>query len=145
VRRDLAVARRDNSFVTLLVFEIVEFDVYRRTYGDQAADSCQRMIGAQIMRKLRRAGDLCARYDDTTLVAATLSQEPRQVQPLADQIVDHVLQLKLHNPRAKSRTISVRVTLLGCAPGAHDDPEPVIARALAELRSEAARPQAIPA
>jgi diguanylate cyclase (GGDEF)-like protein/PAS domain S-box-containing protein len=145
VRRDLAVARRDNSFVTLLVFEIVEFDVYRRTYGDKAADSCQRMIGAQIMRKLRRAGDLCARYDDTTLVAATLSQEPRQVQPLADQIVDHVLQLKLHNPRAKSRTISVRVTLLGCAPGAHDDPEPVIARALAELRSEAARPQAIPA
>jgi diguanylate cyclase (GGDEF)-like protein/PAS domain S-box-containing protein len=145
VRRDLAVSRRDNRYVTLLVFDIVEFDVYRRTYGDKTADSCLRMIGAQIMRKLRRAGDLCARYDDTTLVAATLGQEPRDVQPLANQIASHVLQLKLHNPRAKSRTISVRVSVIGCPPGAPDDVERVIARALAELRSETASPQAIEA
>jgi diguanylate cyclase (GGDEF)-like protein/PAS domain S-box-containing protein len=146
LRRDLAVARRDRRFVTLLVFEIVEFDAYRRTYGDKAADSCQRMIGAQVMRTLRRAGDICARFDESTLVAATLGQEPRDVQPLVDQIAGNVLQLKLHNPRAKSsRTIAVRVTVIGCAPGAHEDPEPLIARALAESRAEAARPQAIPA
>ena len=146
VRRDLAVARRDHGFVTLLVFEIVEFDTYRRTYGDKAADSCQRMIGAQIMRTLRRAGDVCARYDDSTLVAATLGQEPRDAQPLADQIANNVKQLKLHNPRAKSsRTITVRVALIGCSPGVYDDPEPAIARALAESRSDDARPRAIPA
>lgn len=146
VRRDLALARRDHKFVTLLVFEIVEFDAYRRTYGDKAADSCQRMIGAQIMRTLRRAGDLCARYDASTLVAAALGQEAREIQPLADQIADHVRQLKLHNPRAKSsRTVSVRVTLIGCSPGVHEDPEPVIARMLAESRSHDAQPQAIPA
>jgi diguanylate cyclase (GGDEF)-like protein/PAS domain S-box-containing protein len=145
VRRDLAVARRDHRFVTLFVLEIVEFDAYRRTYGDKAADSCQRMIGAQIMRTLRRAGDLCARYDDSTLVAATLGQEARDAQPLADQIVNNVKQLKLHNPRAKSRTIAVRVTLIGCSPGVYEDPEPAITRALAESRSDDARPQAIPA
>jgi diguanylate cyclase (GGDEF)-like protein/PAS domain S-box-containing protein len=145
VRRDLAVARRDHRFVTLLVFEIVEFDAYRRTYGDKAADSCQRMIGAQIMRTLRRAGDLCARYDDSTLVAATLGQEACAAQPLADQIVNNVKQLKLHNPRAKSRTIAVRVTLIGCSPGVYEDPEPAITRALAESRSDDAQPHAIPA
>lgn len=146
LRRDLAVARRDHKFVTLLVFEIVEFDAYRRTYGDKAADSCQRMIGAQIMRTLRRGGDLCARYDASTLVAAALGQEAREIQPLADQIADHVRQLKLHNPRAKSsRTITVRVTLIGCSPGVHEDPEPVIARMLAESRSHDAQPRAIPA
>ena len=147
LRRDLAVARRDHRFVTLLVFEIVEFEVYRRTFGDKAADSCQRMIGAQIMRTLRRVGDLCARYDESTLVAATLGQEPRKVQALADQIADNVRQLKLHNPHAKSsRSITVRVAVIGCAPGAHDDPEPVIARTLAESSSDAARPRgAIPA
>jgi PAS domain S-box-containing protein/diguanylate cyclase (GGDEF)-like protein len=146
LRRDLAVARRDHKFVTLLVFEIVEFDAYRRTYGDKAADSCQRMIGAQVMRTLRRGGDLCARYDDSTLVAAALGQEAREIQPLADQIADHVRQLKLHNPRAKSsRTVTVRVTLIGCSPGVHEDPEPVIARVLAESRSHDARPRAIPA
>jgi PAS domain S-box-containing protein/diguanylate cyclase (GGDEF)-like protein len=135
LRRDLAMARRDRRFVTLLVFEIVEFGVYRQTFGDKAADSCQRMIGAQIMRALRRAGDLCARYEDGILVAAVIGQHASEVQPLADRIADSVAQLKLHNPRAKSsRYIETRVIAIGCPPGAHDDPEPLIARALAESR-----------
>jgi diguanylate cyclase (GGDEF)-like protein/PAS domain S-box-containing protein len=135
LRRDLAMARRDRRFVTLLVFEIVEFAVYRQTFGDKAADSCQRMIGAQIMRVLRRAGDICARYEDGILVAAVIGQHAADVQPLADRIADSVAQLRLHNPRAKSsRYISTRVLAIGCPPGAHDDPEPLIARALADAR-----------
>ena len=136
LRRDLAMARRDRRFVTLLVFEIVEYDIYRQTFGDKAADSCQRMIGAQIMRTLRRAGDLCARYDESTLVAAVIGQHASEIQPLAEQIAENVRQLKLHNPRAKSsRYVETRVTVIGCPPGAHDDPEPVIARALAATRA----------
>jgi PAS domain S-box-containing protein/diguanylate cyclase (GGDEF)-like protein len=135
LRRDLAMARRDRRFVTLLVFEIVEFPVYRQTFGDKAADSCQRMIGAQIMRTLRRAGDLCARYEDGILVAAVIGQHASEVQPLVDRIAESVAQLKLHNPRAKSsRYIETRVLAIGCPPGAHDDPEPLIARALTESR-----------
>jgi len=135
LRRDLAMAYRDRRFVTLLVFEIVEFAVYRQTFGDKAADSCQRMIGAQIMRALRRAGDICARYDDQTLVAAAIGQHASEVQPLAERIAASVAQLRLHNPRAKSsRHIETRAIVIGCPPGAHDDPEPLIARALAESR-----------
>jgi len=135
LRRDLAMARRDRRFVTLLVFEIVEFAAYRQTFGDKAADSCARMIGAQIMRALRRAGDLCARYDEATLVAAAVGQHASEVQPLVERIADNVAQLRLHNPRAKaSRYIETRVLVIGCPPGAHDDPEPLITRALAESR-----------
>jgi diguanylate cyclase (GGDEF)-like protein/PAS domain S-box-containing protein len=135
LRRDLAMARRDRRFVTLLVFEIVEFDVYRQTFGDKAADSCQRMIGAQIVRALRRAGDLCARYDDRTLVAAVIGQHASDVQPITQRIAAGIGQLKLHNPRAKSsRYIETRVSVISCPPGAHDDPEPLIARALVESR-----------
>ena len=137
LRRDLAMARRDRRFVTLLVFEIAEFDVYRQTFGDKAADSCHRMIGAQIMRALRRAGDLCARYDETTLVAAVVGQHASDVRPITERIAEGVRQLKLHNPRAKSsRYIETRMTVICCPPGAHDDPEPLIARALAESRGE---------
>jgi diguanylate cyclase (GGDEF)-like protein/PAS domain S-box-containing protein len=135
MRRDLSMARRDRRFVTLLVFEIIEYAVYRQTFGDKAADSCQRMIGAQIMSALRRAGDLCARYDESTLVAAAVGQHADEIRPLADRIADGVRQLKLHNPRGKaSRYITTRVSLISCPPGAHDDPEPLIARALAEAR-----------
>ena len=143
LRRDLAMARRDRRFVTILVFEIVEFDVYRQTFGDKAADSCQRMIGTQIMRALRRAGDLCARYDETTLVAAVIGQHASEVQPLTERIADGVAQLRLHNPRAKrSRYIETRVILIGCPPGAHDDPGPLIERALAEARGTDAHARA---
>ena len=130
------MARRDRRFVTLLVFEIVEFGVYRQTFGDKAADSCQRMIGAQIMRALRRAGDICARYDDTTLVAAAIGQHASEVQPLAERIAESVLQLRLHNPRAKSEPLHRDTPDLSSAArrGRTTIPSRLIARALAESR-----------
>jgi PAS domain S-box-containing protein/diguanylate cyclase (GGDEF)-like protein len=133
LRRDLGIARRDKRFITLLVFEIIELDVYRQTFGGKAADSCQRMIGAQIMRTLRRAGDLCARYDDRTLVAAAIGQTPEDVKHLVDQIADNVRQLGLHNPRARAgRYITVRPISIGCPPGTQEDAETLVERALKE-------------
>jgi PAS domain S-box-containing protein/diguanylate cyclase (GGDEF)-like protein len=139
LRRDLAIARRDARFVTLLCFDIVEFEAYRQVFGTKAADSCQRMIGAQITRVLRRAGDLCARYDDCALVSAVLGQEPKDVSRLADLIVENVRKLGLHNPRSKlGRYLTIRTALIPCPPGANDDAEAAIARALKDLRDKPA-------
>jgi len=146
LRRDLAISRREHRAVTLVAFEIVEFDAYRQTFGTKAADSCQRMIGAQIMRALRRAGDLCARYDDTTLIASVLGQEPDEIRPLAEQIAENIRKLGLHNPRAKAnRYVTVRPIVIGCATGEHDDPAPIIAQALADSRGKPGRARAVPA
>lgn len=135
MRRDLAIARRDQRVITVLLFEIVEFEAYRQTFGSKAADSCQRMIGAQIMRTLRRAGDLCARYDDSTLVAAAIGQAPDEFHKLVEQITENVRKLGLHNPRAKrSRYITVRSALIACPPGVYEDAEGVVTLGLADLR-----------
>ena len=134
LQRDLGMARRDRRAVTLVLFEIVDFDAYRRTFGMKAADSCQRMIGAQVMRTLRRAGDLCTRYDDSTLIAAVVGQVPEELRRLADQIGENVRRLGLHNPRAKSsRHVTVRSAVVSCVHGAADDVEGMIARARSEL------------
>jgi PAS domain S-box-containing protein/diguanylate cyclase (GGDEF)-like protein len=143
LRRDLAIARREGRFVTLICFEIVEFDAYRQVFGQKAADSCQRTIGAQVTRVLRRAGDLCARYDDCALVSAVLGQTPAEVTRLADQIVDNVRKLGLHNPRGKTgRYVTIRTSLIACPPGSSDDSEQLIARALKDLRRKDAGPDA---
>jgi PAS domain S-box-containing protein/diguanylate cyclase (GGDEF)-like protein len=145
LRRDLGIACRVQRSVTVLVFEIVELDVYRQTFGSKAADSCQRMIGAQITRALRRAGDICARYDDSTLVAAVLGQSPEDLRPLTEQIAENVRQLGLHNPRARSgRYLTVRSLLIDCPPGTHEDPETLIVRALEERRADGANRVALP-
>lgn len=136
LRRDLAIARRDQRFVSVLALEIVEFDAYRQTFGAKAGDSCQRMIGAQVMRTLRRAGDLCARLDDSRLVAAVLGQEPAELGTLAERITANVRNLGLRNPRAKlSKQVAIRVGVAGSDPAGNDDPESLVARAQSELEA----------
>jgi len=138
-----AIARREGRFVTLICFEIVEFDAYRQVFGSKAADSCQRTIGAQVTRVLRRAGDLCARYDECALVSAVLGQTPSEVSRLADQIVDNVRKLGLHNPRGKTgRYVTIRAALIACPPGTNDDLEQLIARARKDLRGKDTGPDA---
>jgi diguanylate cyclase (GGDEF)-like protein/PAS domain S-box-containing protein len=134
LNRDIAVARRDRRPVSVMLFEIVELDAYRQTFGAKAADSCVRMIGAQLSSTLRRAGDLYARYDDTTLVAAVVGQETAEATLLAERIVDNVTGLRLHNPRAKSsRYVHVLSALCGGVPGSEDDADALLERVRREL------------
>jgi diguanylate cyclase (GGDEF)-like protein/PAS domain S-box-containing protein len=136
LQRDIGMARRDRRAVTLVLFEIAEFEAYRSTFGTKSADTCQRMIGAQVARTFRRAGDLCTRYDDTTLLVAVVGQAPEELRRLADQIAENVRKLALHNPRAKlGRYIAIRYAVVSCLPGSADYVEGVIARARAELHA----------
>jgi len=139
--RDLAVSRREQRPVALMAFEIVELDVYRGTFGSKAADSCVRMIGAQISGTLRRAGDLCARYSDSILVASVLGGEGAQAAALADRIVNNVRGLKLHNPRAKSgRYVGVASAVAGGVPHPDDDVDRLVERVKRDLEAPQTTP-----
>lgn len=137
LRRDLGVARRQEQTITVLVFEIVDLDVYRQTFGSNAADSCLRMIGAQVSGTFRRAGDLCARYGEAQIVAAIPGQEVAQVTLLAKRVAEKIRNLGLHNPRAKSgRYIAVRSGVAAAQLGV-DDVECLLDRAKANLEGDA--------
>lgn len=130
--RDLVLASQEQRTMTLLAFRTVEFEVYRQTFGAKAADSCQRMIAAQVTRTLRRSSDLCARCDDATIVASVVDQQPREVEPLAERIAEHVRRLGLHNPRARTaRYVVVRTAVVGC--GGLADADEAIARVTGAL------------
>jgi diguanylate cyclase (GGDEF)-like protein/PAS domain S-box-containing protein len=102
LKRELAIARRDSRPLAVGFFEIVEFDKYRQTFGANAADSCLRMIAAQIAGVFRRACDLCARHGETTFVIAVRGQAANEVDELAGRVVEKVRNLGLHNPRAQA-------------------------------------------
>jgi diguanylate cyclase (GGDEF)-like protein/PAS domain S-box-containing protein len=136
LQRDVAIARRDRRDVSFAILEVVEFDSYCQTFGVKAGDSCQRMIGVQLTRVLRRAADLWARYDGAALVAAVTGQDTEQLSRLMDQVVENVRQLGLHNPRAKSgRYIWTRYSVVAIDPGESADVGELIARARAELKN----------
>ncbi|MBN1239985.1 MAG: diguanylate cyclase [Gammaproteobacteria bacterium] len=129
LNRDLAVARRERRPVAVMAFEILDLDVYRDTFGSKAAESCVRMIAAQISGAMRRAGDLCARWDDTLIAASAVGQEQAQADVLVERIVANVRGLKLHNPRSRSgRYVGVAAASTGGVPAPGDDAETLLGR-----------------
>jgi diguanylate cyclase (GGDEF)-like protein/PAS domain S-box-containing protein len=131
--RDLGIARRNDRPMSVLLFEIVELDVYRLTFGSNASDSCLRMIGAQLAGAFRRAGDLCGRCDETTLIAAAHGQTETEAAALAKRVADKVRGLGLHNPRARSgRYLHVKSAVVAAVPG-RDDARALVEQAKARL------------
>jgi diguanylate cyclase (GGDEF)-like protein/PAS domain S-box-containing protein len=129
LRHELAVSRREDRQLTLMLFAVPELDIYRRTFGDNAADSCLRMIGAQIAGTFRRASDLCARLDESLLAVVALGQSDQQAANLVATVKNKTRNLALHNPRG---TLGRHIVLQGVwvqADPEGDDSDRLIGRA----------------
>jgi diguanylate cyclase (GGDEF)-like protein/PAS domain S-box-containing protein len=144
LKRELAIARRDNRPLAVGFFEIVEFEKYRRTFGANAADSCLRMIAAQIAGVFRRACDLCARHGETTFVIAVRGQAADEVGELAARVAEKVRSLGLHNPRAQSgRYLAVDSLIVEAS--ANEEADAVVARIKKEFAATRAAARVEPA
>jgi diguanylate cyclase (GGDEF)-like protein/PAS domain S-box-containing protein len=133
LRRDLGIARRERDRIAILMFDVVELDAYKRTFGANAAGSCLRMIAAQISVVFRRAGDLCARFGDTSIVVSALGLDDAQAHRMADRVIDKVRGLHVRNPHAEaSKTLTVRSVVYTDVPD-DDDVEQLIELVNAEL------------
>ncbi len=138
---DLGTARREGLAVSVIGFEIVELDVYRQTFGEKAADSSLRMIGAQVAGAFRRTNDSCTRSDASTILAAVVGQTPEAAAALAERVAGKVRGLGLHNPRACSgRQLWVQHAVVGAEPSA-EDAKAVVERVKAALAGSSALPE----
>ena len=123
-KRDFALCGRQRHELAMITFSIRQFDVYRQTFGEKGAQSCLRMVGGRIAGALRRAGDLCARFDDAGFVALITEHDPDQAAQFAHYIASEVRRLALHHPRASGeRYVSCRVGVHVAVPDARDTPE----------------------
>jgi len=135
-QRDFQIAQREGRSVAVMLFEIIDLDIYCQTFGPKAGESCVRMVAAQVISALRRAGDLCARAAETTLIALVQGQEIDEARALALRIAQNVRGLGLHNPRARwGRHVTVGIGVAGGKITADTHPETVIKQAEEELRS----------
>ena len=99
---DWAVAAREKSRLSLVIFVLDEFDAYIEVFGRHAADSCLRRVGQAIRRCLRRASDVVGRPQGAVFVALSHASEEDGVREFAGRISTAVRELGLHHPRAKS-------------------------------------------
>lgn len=109
---DWAVAAREKSALSLVVFTLDEFDAYVDVFGRHAADSCLRRVGQAIRRCLRRASDVVGRVGGADLVVLSHASDEDGVHKFASRISAAVRELGLHHPRSSVSgfvTVSFRI------------------------------------
>lgn len=105
---DWAVASREKSQLSLVVFTLDDFEAYVEVFGRHAADSCLRRAGQAIKRCLRRASDVAARPNGARFVVLSHASDEDGVRDFAALIATAVRELGLHHPRSKtSRFVTV--------------------------------------
>jgi len=112
LEHDWAVASREKSSLSLVVFTLDEFDAYVDVFGRHAADSCLRRVGQAIRRCLRRASDVVGRLEGAELIVLSHASDEDGVREFATRISAAVRELGLHHPRStvsKFVTVSFRV------------------------------------
>ena len=133
LEHDWAVASREKSPLSLVVFTLDEFEAYTEVFGQHAADSCMRRVGQAMRRCLRRASDVVGRMQDNQVVVLSHASDAVGVREFAVRISQAVRELGLHHPRssvAKFVTVSFEIGV------STDAPEDMSARAfLDELLS----------
>jgi diguanylate cyclase (GGDEF)-like protein len=114
LEHDWAVAAREKSTLSLVLFTLDDFDAYVEVFGRHAADSCLRRVGQAIRRCLRRASDVVARIDASNLVVLSHAADEDGVLEFAERISIAVRELGLHHPRSAAGrfvTVSHRVAI----------------------------------
>jgi len=112
LEHDWAVAAREKSTLSLVVFTLDDFNAYIDVFGRHAADSCLRRVGRAVRRCLRRASDVVGRLDGAELIVLSHASDEDGVQEFATRISTAVRELGLHHPRStasKFVTVSFRI------------------------------------
>lgn len=108
LEHDWAVASREKSALSLVVFTLDEFAAYVDVFGRHASDSCLRRVGQAVRRCLRRASDVVGRLDTSEIVVLSHASDEAGVREFASRISAAVRDLGLHHPRS---TVSRFVTV----------------------------------
>ncbi|MDH4046773.1 MAG: GGDEF domain-containing protein [Gammaproteobacteria bacterium] len=109
---DWAVATRERSSLALVAFQLDDFAAYLEVFGRHATDSCLRRVAQAVRRCLRRASDVAARVDESTLLVLAHAASESGVAEFAEKIASAVRELGLHHPRSsKARFVTVTYQL----------------------------------
>jgi len=108
----------ESESTTIILLEMQAFDVYRDTFGPQAADSTLRLVSRAIAGSLRRASDRVGRMDGARLIAVVEKLGDEDALQLAQRICARVRDLSIHHPRSPvSRYVTVAAGVAHVEPG----------------------------
>lgn len=135
LRRDFALTQRESKSHTVFLFGIDQAAAYREVFGEQGAEQTFKRIARTVAGCFRRSTDLCARWEETEIVVASMSVDPEQAKKLAEVVLTRVRDLAIHHPRSPGiRFVTVSAGIVSETPGQRATSAQFIARALVALR-----------
>lgn len=135
LKRDWAVAHREQRSIAVFAVDIDALDLYNTTFGRAAGDSTIRRVAHVVSACLRRSSDVTARIDGGSLIAFAPGLSIEQALRVGQLMAERVRDLRIHHPRsAVLRYISVSVGVCASTPGASDSPSDLLQRAQQQLQ-----------
>jgi diguanylate cyclase (GGDEF)-like protein/PAS domain S-box-containing protein len=135
LKRDWAVAHREQRSIALFAVDIDALDLYNTTFGRAAGDSTIRRVAHIVSGCLRRSSDVTARIDGGSLIAFAPGLSIEQALRVGQLMAERVRDLRIHHPRsAVLRYISISVGVCACTPGTSDSPSELLQKAQQQLQ-----------
>jgi diguanylate cyclase (GGDEF)-like protein len=135
LKRDWAVAHREQRSIAVFAVDIDALDLYNTTFGRAAGDSTIRRVAHVVSACLRRSSDVTARIDGGSLIAFAPGLNHEQALRVGHLMAERVRDLRIHHPRsAVLRYISVSVGVCAATPGASDSPSGLLEKAQQQLQ-----------
>jgi two-component system cell cycle response regulator len=135
LKRDWAVAHREQRSIAVFAVDIDALDLYNTTFGRGAGDSTIRRVAHIVSGCLRRSSDVTARIDGGSLIAFAPGLSIEQALRVGQLMAERVRDLRIHHPRsAVLRYISISVGVCAATPGATDSPSDLLQRAQQQLQ-----------
>jgi diguanylate cyclase (GGDEF)-like protein/PAS domain S-box-containing protein len=135
LKRDWAVAHREQRSIAVFAVDIDALDLYNTTFGRAAGDSTIRRVAHVVSACLRRSSDVTARIDGGSLIAFAPGLSIEQALRVGQLMAERVRELRIHHPRsAVLRYISISVGVCASTPGASDSPSDLLQKAQQQLQ-----------
>ena len=135
LKRDWAVAHREQRSIAVFAVDIDALDLYNTTFGRAAGDSTIRRVAHVVSGCLRRSSDVTARIDGGSLIAFAPGLAIEQALRVGQLMAERVRDLRIHHPRsAVLRYISISVGVCATVPGASDSPSDLLQKAQQQLQ-----------
>jgi len=135
LKRDWALAQRENRSIAVFAIDIDALDLYNLTFGRAAGDSAIRRVAHVISGCLRRSSDVTARIDGGSLVAFAPGLSLDQALPIGQTMSERVRELRIHHPRSTVlRYMSVSVGVSAAVPDQDNHPAVLLDKSQQQLR-----------
>ena len=135
LKRDWAIAQRENRSIAVFAIDIDALDIYNATFGRAAGDSAIRRVAHCVSGCLRRSSDVTARIEGGSLMAFAPGLNEEQALAMGHLMAERVRELRIHHPRsAVLRYISISVGVCAAVPGPQDSAAALVEKSQQQLK-----------